>query len=108
MERKCVVCHDREFAVRCIQCHKPVCSECAFTTEHGSFCSRNCAASYRDYMKSRPQAGRGRSPVAKLLLVAIVLAALAAGAIYVVKPGLLPFLNGGDAQQTPQPAEPAP
>ncbi len=93
METKCVVCHDRPAQFRCIQCHKPVCDECAFKTEHGAFCSRECAAEYRDYKKTAPKAGTaGGSGLFRKLLMVIVLAVivilLAHGLGWITLPGL--------------------
>jgi hypothetical protein len=96
MDRKCVVCHDREARFRCIQCHKPVCDECAFKTDQGAFCSRDCATAYRSFKESYdgPEAGR-RSAVGsllKLLLLLVVLAAAAAALYYL---GLIPGIAPG-------------
>ena len=95
MEQNCVVCHLRESRFRCIQCHKPVCDECAFKTENGVFCGRNCAAAYRDFKQSQSARGRRASGglVRKLLILIIIVAAAAAVAY---KMGWLPAaLTGG-------------
>lgn len=76
MGSKCVVCHERPAAHRCIQCHKPTCDECAFKTEHGVFCGRECAAQYRDFRRAEGPRVRKSSPVVKLII--LVLAVLAA------------------------------
>jgi len=75
MESKCVVCHERPARHRCIQCHKPVCDECAFKTENGVFCGRECSGQYREFKKanvgSRKSGGLGR----KLFILLIVIIA---------------------------------
>jgi len=78
MASNCVVCHERPAAFRCIQCHKPVCDECAFKTEHGAFCSRECAASYREYKQAQAQKSGGKGSVLKPLIGLILIAAIAA------------------------------
>ncbi len=96
MASNCVVCHDRAMAVRCIQCHKPVCDECAFKIEHGAFCSRECAASYRDYVRAQAEKrGPRRSIVKPLigLLLLIVIAAVVAWQLGLLE--RLPGLGGG-------------
>lgn len=93
MERKCVVCHDRPLRFRCLQCHKPVCDECSFKTEHGAFCSRECANAYRDFKRSQaPEARRPSRRVLKLVALLIALAAVALAAAYFL--GRLPWLPG--------------
>jgi len=87
MERKCVVCHDKPMAFRCIQCHKPVCDDCAFKTEHGAFCSRECAAAYRDFKKSQAAPARRSSGMLRRMVVLVIVIAIAAAAAY--KLGLL-------------------
>lgn len=95
MDQKCVVCHDNAASFRCIQCHKPVCDECSFKTEHGAFCSRGCAATYRDYMKSKAEEEGPRRPgVVKVLLGIILLAALAAAVLWKFYPGLFEAVPG--------------
>ena len=94
MEKQCVVCHLRPSLFRCIQCHKPVCDECAFKTEHGAFCGRNCATAYRDFKKSQAaEAPRKSGRLLKTLIAFVVAVALAAAVAY--KMGLLPGLSGG-------------
>ncbi|MFO7958497.1 MAG: hypothetical protein R6X33_15520 [Candidatus Brocadiia bacterium] len=95
MASNCVVCHDRPMAVRCIQCHKPVCDECAFKTEHGAFCSRECAASYRDYKQAQARkSSAGGGSLLKVLVVLIVIAAIAAAAWHFGLLDKLPGLGG--------------
>ncbi len=91
MEGKCVVCHDRPMKFRCIQCHKPVCDDCAFKTEHGAFCSRECSAAYRNYRQASGSAPsrRGAGGALKLLIGIIILAAIAAAVAW--KMGWLPL-----------------
>jgi hypothetical protein len=78
-ERMCVVCHDKPALFRCIQCHKPVCDDCAFKTEHGAFCGRPCAGAYRDFQQAQGRRGRVKSGggLLKTLVVLIILAAIA-------------------------------
>ncbi|MHC4592548.1 MAG: hypothetical protein ACYS8L_07640 [Planctomycetota bacterium] len=93
MERSCVVCHDKPFQFRCIQCHKPVCDDCAFKTEHGAFCGRECAAAYRDFQKS--YAGKRKKSSGSLLKVVVVLIILVVAALaaaYLL--GQLPGVSG--------------
>ena len=91
MDRQCVVCHNREAVFRCIQCHKPICDDCAFKTEHGAFCSRQCADSYRDFMRAQPRVVRRSSGLLRELVVFLIIAAVAYFAIHKFWPGLLPF-----------------
>ena len=103
MEHKCVVCHDNVATFRCVQCHKPVCDECAFKTENGAFCSRECAANYREFRRAEAKAPRARSggllkPLIGLIIIALIVLAIA----YKMKPewfSNVPFLS--------QPAEQA-
>ena len=83
MEQMCVVCHDRPAAFRCIQCHKPVCDDCAFKTENGAFCSRQCAGAYREFQQAqgRKAGGKKSGGLLKTLVVLIVLAAIAVFAL---------------------------
>jgi len=94
MEKQCVVCHLRPSLFRCIQCHKPVCDECAFKTEHGAFCGRNCATAYRDFKKAQAaDAPKKSGGLLKAIIVFIVVVAIAAAVAY--KMGLLPGMSGG-------------
>ena len=82
MERTCIVCHDRPACFRCIQCHKPVCGDCAFKTEYGAFCSRECAGVYREFRRAGIAGRPGRRvgvvrPLIGLILLAIIAAAIA-------------------------------
>ncbi|MFO8008924.1 MAG: B-box zinc finger protein [Candidatus Brocadiia bacterium] len=91
MESKCVVCHDRPAQFRCVQCHKPVCDECAFKNENGVFCSRSCAAAYRDYQQAGSGSARSGGMMKTLIILIIVAAVAAAVAHYlelVTIPGL--------------------
>ncbi len=107
MERKCVVCHDRPLSFRCIQCHKPVCDDCAFKIEHGAFCSRECAVMYRDFKQSQRRPARRRSrALLKALVVLVIIAAIAVVAAR--KLGLIgriPGLPGKTGAPPVQPAE---
>ena len=90
MSKMCVVCHTREMTFRCIQCHKPVCDECAFKDANGAFCCRECSASYKAYKDYSPGVEKARprgSPIVTVLLVVILLAAAAFAAW---KLGLIP------------------
>ena len=107
MERKCVVCHDKPARFRCIQCHKPVCEDCSFKTEHGAFCGRECAVMYRDFKKSFANAPRRSSGIVGKLLVLILIVVAAAAVAY--KMGWLsqlPLLSG--KAEAPAQVEPAP
>ena len=76
MDSTCVVCHDRVAQFRCLQCHKPVCDECAFKTDMGAFCGRNCAAQYRDYRKDGGAVTKEKKgSLIKTLILLIILAA---------------------------------
>jgi hypothetical protein len=94
MEKQCVVCHLRPSLFRCIQCHKPVCDECAFKTEHGAFCGRNCATAYRDFKKAQAAEAPRKSGSAWKALIAFAVA-VAVLAYIAYKMGLLPGLTGG-------------
>lgn len=78
MATYCSICHDRLFRFRCRQCRKPVCEECAFSTQHGRFCSRRCAARFRDFKshKVEDEAAAGGPSLLRALLVLIVLGAV--------------------------------
>lgn len=106
MDRKCVVCHSNPASVRCIQCHKSVCSECAFKTEHGAFCSRGCAAAYRDFKKAEGASVRRNSGLLAKLIVFIVLLVVAVGVAYVLKPEWFREVSvPTPGQQTVQPGQ---
>ena len=83
MATYCIKCHDNLFRYRCRQCRKPVCEECAFQTEHGTFCSHRCAARFRDFTsKQVADRGRGEGPslvrtVLVLILVGLIVLAVA-------------------------------
>ena len=87
MEAKCVVCHDKAAAFRCIQCHKPVCDECAHKDENGAFCSRECAGQYRSYAQVARKAAAKKGSLGKVILLVIL---LAVAAFIAWKRGLLP------------------
>ncbi len=87
---ECAVCHDQVMEFRCKQCHKPVCDECAFKIEHGAFCSRECAHTYRDFKGDQKPEPPKRRPTG--LVVAVLLVVLAALAILARKAGLFPWL----------------
>lgn len=91
MDRQCVVCHNREAVFRCIQCHKPTCDECAFKTEHGAFCSRACASSYRDFMRAQPYVPPRSGGLLRPLIGFIIIAAIALFIIHKYRPDLLHF-----------------
>lgn len=94
MERSCGVCHDRPFRFRCIQCHRPVCDDCAFKTTHGAFCSRDCATKYGEFKRSQVgQAPRASRSALKVLVLLAILAAAALGAAYAL--GWMPRLGAG-------------
>ena len=87
MEHQCGICHDRAAMFRCIQCHKPVCDDCAFKTEHGAFCSRECAGQYREFKRAQgPQKRRSSLAFLKPLLGLAIVAALVAAAAYKLRP----------------------
>ena len=78
MEKTCVVCHVEPAVFRCIQCHKPVCDSCAFKSENGAFCSRQCANTYRAYKTApEPVRAKGAGGIFKLIGAIVVLAVLA-------------------------------
>jgi hypothetical protein len=91
MDRQCVVCHQKVATFRCIQCHKPTCSDCAFKTENGAFCSRECATNYREFARAQARAPRARGGLLKPLIGLIIIAAVALFVIHKVKPDLLPW-----------------
>jgi hypothetical protein len=94
MESKCVVCHDKAAKFRCIQCHKPVCDDCAFKTEHGVFCGRECNASYREFKQAQGKTAGKRGLKGKLITI-IVIAALAYALYWAYKNGMIPGVGGG-------------
>ena len=75
MESKCVVCHEKAAQHRCVQCHKPVCDDCAFKTELGVFCGRECAAKNREYKQHAGPTARKKSGLSKIIIVVIILIA---------------------------------
>ena len=87
MEAKCVVCHTRPAAFRCIQCHKPVCDECAFKDDNGAFCCRECAASYRAFKHAQARAPveQGAKRGGRGILILVLILALAAFAAWRLK-----------------------
>jgi len=108
MEAMCVVCHDQPAAFRCVQCHKPVCDECAFKDDNGAFCSRECAANYRSFKRAETASARRRSGgLLKTLIILLVLAAVALVVAWrqgVLKLPGLEAPGGAPAQQPPEPA----
>jgi len=90
VEKKCVVCHVKPAVHRCLQCHKPTCNDCTFKSEAGAFCSRECAASYREYKQNQGTVKRRGG--GKKLVIAIVVLAAAVYAAY--RYGLLEKLLG--------------
>jgi predicted amidophosphoribosyltransferase len=82
MATYCANCHDNLFKYRCKQCRKPVCEDCAFKTEHGTFCSHRCAARYRDFM-SKETADKGKAEGSSVIgkLFMLLLAGLAVVAV---------------------------
>jgi hypothetical protein len=91
MDRQCVVCHDKVASFRCIQCHKPTCNDCAFKTEHGAFCSRECATNYREFARAQARAPRPRASLLRPLIGVIIIVAIALLILRKVRPDLLPF-----------------
>jgi len=85
VEGKCVTCHERPADHRCIQCHKPICDDCAFKDAYGVFCSRECSARHQSFRQEQAGARAKGGPVKALIKLIIVLALLAivAGAVYV-------------------------
>jgi hypothetical protein len=90
-EKTCVVCHQNEAAHRCIQCHKPVCDDCAFKDAYGVFCSRECSANNQAYRQEQArEAGKSGAfgGLVKAVLVILLLAVIAgAGYLYGAKKG---------------------
>jgi len=39
----CINHPDRDASLRCSQCWRPLCNECAIKTENGVFCSNDCS-----------------------------------------------------------------
>ncbi|KPK65397.1 MAG: hypothetical protein AMK73_03135 [Planctomycetes bacterium SM23_32] len=92
IETKCGVCHEARAEFRCPQCHKPVCDACAFKTEHGAFCSRQCEAAYRDFVQTkRPEPPRPRRSLLKPVIVAVLMIIIVIAAM---KAGWLSYLFG--------------
>jgi hypothetical protein len=74
MESQCVVCHEKVATFRCIQCHKPVCGDCAFKTENGAFCGRECASNYREFARAQGRApARRRSPLGAVMVLLVII-----------------------------------
>jgi hypothetical protein len=80
---QCGICHLREAAHRCIQCHKPACDECAFKTTEGVFCSRKCATAYREFQAANKPEPKKKSRLGLIILILVVVAAVAAAAYYI-------------------------
>lgn len=77
MESKCVVCHERPARHRCLQCHKPTCDTCAFKTENGVFCGRECSARYREYKQNARASKKSSGGLVRKLVIAVVVLAVA-------------------------------
>ncbi|MBS3762139.1 MAG: hypothetical protein KGZ25_02425 [Planctomycetes bacterium] len=93
-EEKCAVCHQRPAKHRCIQCHKPVCDECAFKNAYGVFCSRDCAATHQEFRENQA-AEKARKQgliktLIKLIIIVVLLGIIAvAVAVFCAKQGFL-------------------
>lgn len=75
----CVICNKNPVQNRCMQCHKAICNACAFKTENGAFCSRKCAATYKDFKEQRTApARRPRSSLGHKFVVLVCLLIAAA------------------------------
>ncbi|MFP4176867.1 MAG: hypothetical protein ACOCR1_05050 [Planctomycetota bacterium] len=86
VEAQCVVCHNNKADFRCIECHKPVCDECAFKDTNGVFCTRDCAAKYDSYRKHQPaESTKGSGVMSGLIrkIAFLIVLALAAMGVYV-------------------------
>jgi hypothetical protein len=115
-DAQCIVHHDRRATVRCITCHKPLCSECVVSTTDGSFCSHECAKKAEDFRGRFEKAKVGGSGIGKLfravVWVVVIIAALGIVNRFVWKiPALQPFLDKlpviGAANQSPASQQPA-
>ncbi|MFP4028496.1 MAG: hypothetical protein ACLFWL_11955 [Candidatus Brocadiia bacterium] len=75
-EEKCAVCHQRPAKHRCIQCHKPVCDECAFKNAYGVFCSRDCAATHQEFRENQAAEKARKQGLIKTLIRLIIIVVL--------------------------------
>jgi len=74
---------ERLAAVRCRQCRRPVCDECAKSDANGQFCSFTCAGKFKDFQqKGKPKALKQRWFLS-LVATLVVLAAILVGGAYV-------------------------
>ena len=85
---ECGICHEQAMEFRCKQCHKPVCDECAFKIEHGAFCCRECANTYRDFKRDQEDEEEKPRRQRPLLMTAVVLLALAVLAVLARRMGV--------------------
>jgi len=102
----CVVCHEKEAAHRCVQCHKPVCDDCAFKDDQGVFCSRECSAARRSYDQANQRASRAKGSRSVVVAVAVIALVIALLCLAYVKGWVQ--LPGGAAPATNAPAANAP
>lgn len=77
----CVTCHSPAVA-HCHTCHKPVCKSCVVKSGDGSFCSSACAQNYAKF-HARYKGEGGSSILWKLIKAAVILAILAAAAVFI-------------------------
>ena len=77
VESYCSYCRNRQAEFLCRQCHKPLCDECAFKTDLGVFCNRECANQFRDFHRSAARSKSGSGPgLVRILIYVILLAAV--------------------------------
>jgi hypothetical protein len=83
-ERHCIRHPDRPAVGNCYQCHKPLCSQCCYTAPgaDGLFCNQGCYDQYLAYQgRKRPEPRPFR--LKRLVIALLLLAAIAAGAIFI-------------------------
>ena len=82
-QRQCINHTERPAAGQCNLCHKPICEECRYgEAPAGLFCSRECYDKHLAY-GSRKQAVLHSSRLKSMVIGIVVLAVVAAVAVYV-------------------------
>ena len=93
----CIVHHDKAAVARCGRCHKPLCANCVVSTNHGKFCSNECAQKVADFRKTHKKSSGSARPIKKLvkLVVWIVIILFVLGAANkVVFKNKMPVIGG--------------
>lgn len=71
---------ERPATANCLQCHRPLCTECRIPHDKGVFCSGGCEKRYRDFYSDG--VFRARRSLLSRALPPLFFLALLAGAVY--------------------------